>query len=485
MRVVLFYPESDFPIFGSMRSRRIKLAILPPLGPLYLAANLVRDGFDVQVVDFNAVPFSRERLRRYLRGADAVGITIQSFNLNFARRLIQEIRAVAPDLPIAVGGPEFTLRPRPFPLADLTVAGEAERTISEIFDKLVNGGDLSTIPGAILRSPNGAGWRMARPIHVEEDLDTLPFPLREALVPEVSYDLFGKKYGRQIASVLTSRGCPYRCRFCAHNSTSFRTFRFRSAENILQELEMLWQAGYRVIGFVDDTFTIPKRRALRVMQGIVEAGWDFVIALQTRVDQVDEELFQWMRRAGVRAIVFGLESGNDETLAYYRKKTTVEQNRRAIELCEKYGIVSVGDFILGAPMETREHMENTIRFALSTPLDLATFWALEIPYGSPLWEEARARGAVQEDEFIAPAGKERGMGTLYSWEVEELTREAFRRFYRRPRHWLRFLRKALRDAKLRPWFLRALRTALRIQLLLLLPEFGKRRVPQPQPTPQT
>ncbi len=465
-RVVLFYPESDFPIFGSMRNKRVKLAILPPLGPLYLAANLKRDGFDVAVVDFNAAPYSLERLQHYLKGADAAGITIQSFNLNFARRLIQDIRRVAPDLPVAVGGPEFTLRPRPFPLADLTVAGEAERTISEIFDKLIHGGDLSTIPGAVLPAPTATGWKMARPIHVEEELDSLPFPLRDALVPEVSYDLFGKKYGRLIASVLTSRGCPYRCRFCAHNSTSFRTFRFRSADNILAELEELWNQGYRVIGFVDDTFTIPKKRAMAVMKGIVEAGWDFVIALQTRVDQIDETLVAWMHRAGVRAIVFGLESGNPDTLAYYRKGTTVEQNRRAVELCEKYGIVSVGDFILGAPMETREHIENTIRFALSTPLDLATFWALEIPYGSPLWEEARAMGAVKEDEFIATAGKERGLGSFYSWEVEAMAEEAFRRFYRRPGHWLRFARKALRDKKLRPWFLRALRTAVYLQIRL-------------------
>ena len=155
------------------------------------------------------------------------------------------------------------------------------------------------------------------------------------------------------------------------------------------------------------------------MNGIIHRNIRLRMLVQGRVDSVDEELFALMQEAGVRAIIYGLESGNQETLDYYDKRTTVAQNRLAVELAHKYNLFCFGFFILGAPVETEKHIQDTIDFAMSVPLDGATFNVLDYTYGSELWNQAYQEGLIQKDEFNVPADKDRGLSRFSKEELDK------------------------------------------------------------------
>lgn len=150
-----------------------------------------------------------------------------------------------------------------------------------------------------------------------------------------------------------------------------------------------------------------------------------------------------MRRAGVRVIFFGLESGNQDVLDYYHKQTTVEQNRQAVELADKCGLYSQGCFILGAPIETEQHLNRTVAFAKSLPLGSASFSVLTYVRGAPLWEEARELGLLRVDEYAVLASRERGLSAFGNEEIKQKASNAIRSFYLRPLFLLGHLRRAV------------------------------------------
>lgn len=447
--VALLFPETGTPVAGSTEGKGVKqrLAIVPPLGLLYLGRELLDAGYGVEVVDFNAEGYSRERLELIVRNADLVGISMQSFNRSDAQTMIADIRALHGELPIVVGGPDLILYPRAVDGADVSVVSEAESIIVQIADTLLNGGDPSSCPGAIYRDRRTGQIRRGPEAPIERDLDRIRFPARSLVrSPEKArrYNILGERMGSRITTMITSRGCPFSCTFCAHGAVTFQTYRERSAQNVLAEIRTVYREGYEILGIVDDNFTVNKRRVHQIMDGIIEEGIDLAMAVQGRVDAVDEELYRKMRRAGVRAVVFGLESANQTVLDFYNKRTTVEMNRRAVEIANRAGLYTVGDFIIGAPFEGTEEIERTFTFAREIPLDFATFWVLDYAYGSELWEDARRRGLIGEDESNVTAGSERGLARFTSGELEQISLRAFERYYRRPQFWLREVRKLMR-----------------------------------------
>jgi radical SAM superfamily enzyme YgiQ (UPF0313 family) len=241
---------------------------------------------------------------------------------------------------------------------------------------------------------------------------------------------------------------------------------------VLDEIQEIYDKGYEILGIVDDNFTANRKRVLKIMEGIIKRKIKLRIGLEGRVDAADKELYSLMKEAGVRVIFFGIESGVQEVLDFYYKKTTLEQSKYAIELANKIGILSVGAFMIGAPIEKKEHFYKTIKFANTLPLDLATFWVLEYTYGSQLWEEAYKSGKIKRDEFNVPAGLEKGLSNFTTKELENICIRAFRNFYLRPIWGLRIFKKfikigdpylvklllnlayALASQKLKHWFIK-------------------------------
>jgi radical SAM superfamily enzyme YgiQ (UPF0313 family) len=266
-------------------------------------------------------------------------------------------------------------------------------------------------------------------------MDSLPRPARDLLPNEkYRYPLCGNG---PVTSVITSRGCPYKCIFC-DKSVFGSKWRAVSAEAVLSEVdEVVQRYGVRAIVFYDDLFTLNKRRLAAVCEGLIARNYDLRWKAEGRVDGVDAETLGLMKRAGCDTIAYGVESANPAGLEYLRKKTTPDQAREAFRLTRKAGIKTTGYFILGIPVETYEDALRTIRFAVELKTDYAQFSVLSPLPNTPLYEQAKATGMYAEVAAHNIADKDRLRPVVLSenWDEEKLeriVREAHRRFYMRP-----------------------------------------------------
>jgi radical SAM superfamily enzyme YgiQ (UPF0313 family) len=211
-------------------------------------------------------------------------------------------------------------------------------------------------------------------------------------------------------------------------------FRSRSAENVVKELKTISEQGYNTILFVDDNFLVDKKRAEKIMDGIIGEGLDLEMWAEARIASADEKLFRKMKKAGFQVIAFGIDGGNQEVLDFYNKKTTIAQIRKAVNMSRKAGFYTYGTFILGAPIETEKHFEDSINLAKSLPLDLVAFFVLEYGAGSPLWEEAIKYGKITRNEYLVFADSARNLGNFTKEEIDVYAQRAHREFYLRGKY---------------------------------------------------
>jgi len=440
MKVLFIFPGSG----GFELAPEVRIstgAFLPPLGILYLSSMLESLGHSVKVIDYNAEEQSDTALQSALRSADVVGMTIHSepHELKSSMELSHKIKKISPDIPFIIGGPHCLFFPEQAlrdHQADICVRGEGEYIIGPLIDALEGKRDLSSIPG--LTYYQNGGIQSTSSNEQIKDLDALPFPSRH-LVEKYDYGYFlGTKIIKgKVASLMTSRGCPGCCTFC-QVSSYLPKYRVRSAKNSTQEIDELIQKGYTSIAFVDDNFLGNKKAAEQIMDHIIQQNYDLRLwILDTRVDSADRRLYEKMRDAGVEHISFGIESGNQDILDYYRKKITLEQVRKAVDLSKEMGFLVSGDFIIGAPIETKEHIEKTIRFAKSLPLDNVAFSHLMYIARAPLWRQAVEQGKINPDEFMVFSDKQRGLAQFDADEIEAYCMKAYRNFFFDPRYWFR------------------------------------------------
>ena len=340
-----------------------------PLGLLYLAARLEKEGHEVALEDLQLCRSPISHLKKTLRAFTPriVGITSFSINLHSAGKLLRTVKQVCPEAITVWGGPhvsfddENVLRQNPW--ADVIVRGEGEETLAEIADRAAGRTDFAGILGATWRKPDGEVCRNpARPF--QKNIDLWPRPAWH-LLKLSQYRAFGDG-----ASVLTSRGCPHRCVFCVGRKMIGTQGRFRDPIAVVDEMEVLARLGFKGLRVEDDLFTFHKERAVAICQEITRRKLSIRWRAYARVDTVDPQLLEWMKQAGCERLLFGAESGSPEILKRIRKGITPEQTRRAVEMTRKAGIGVLSSFVLGLPGETPETLRQTVEFADS----------LKVPY---------------------------------------------------------------------------------------------------------
>lgn len=443
MRFLLLYPPTDtFSLDGDEH----QFLYAPPLGILYLAAVLQRHGHEVKVIDMRGEEQPRSAVRTMIPAADAVGMTVPTFALNNARETLDLVRDIDSQVPVIVGGPHPTLYPErtldDLP-ADMLVVGEAENSILDVAAYLEGRLAPSEGRGFYYREGNRV-HRGAEPETVD-DLDKMPFPLHHLVDRyEYGYSYGFKLFPGKTTAVLTSRGCPRRCRFCSRKLLSMDRFRTRSASDVVAELDMLYRQGYETVIIADDNFTTNPAWVHRIMDDLLERDVQVTLIVNgARVDAADRTLYEKMWNAGVRMISFGLESGCQDILDFYHKDITLKQIRRAVQLSSQAGFFTIGNFILGAPFETGDHMQQTIDFACSLPLDMAEFFILRYMPGSQLWDEAVAAGKISRDEHLVESDADLGLSQFSHHELRVWKGHAYRQFYLRPQYVARELRQFL------------------------------------------
>ena len=366
----------------------------PPLGLAYLAAFLEREGHRVTVYDFGLEPngsLAQDVAEVAACAPDLIGITAMSSNYHSALEMARALKSATP-APIVVGGPHASLFPTDLlqePCFDYVIYGEGESTICELVRALQEGEGpsraeaLRAILGLCFRAGEEIVQNPPRPL--DHDLDRFPFPARHLFQIE-RYPLYAPD-GERMVTVLSSRGCPYNCSYCFKGIMG-RGYRQRSVDNILAEIRQVMAAyGARHFYFIDDLFTINKRRLLEFTQRVIDEGLEIRWQCLGRVDRIDAEALGQMYQAGCREIHYGIEAGTQAMLDAIGKQITLEQVRQAVRWTREAGIMVKGYFMLGLPDDTEETMEQTIRFATELDLDEAMF-SLTTPFpGTRLWEE--------------------------------------------------------------------------------------------------
>jgi radical SAM superfamily enzyme YgiQ (UPF0313 family) len=410
---------------------------VPPLGLLYLGAALEKEGHTVEILDYYMENLSRDKLKNSLISSDAVGISVYSDNLQLSKDTSNVIKEIDQDIPLIIGGPHCSYVQRrsldDIKHADISVIGEGEQVIPELAKYLQGKKKSTDIHGIYFR--NNGSITKGKPLQVIKDLDTISFPARH-LTEKYDYGdfPFGFKLRKMVTSIITSRGCPFNCRFCTRYANVINRwgFRQRSAENIIQEVQEI-DDKYESINIVDDSFLADKKRAHKIFDGLLKMGKDIEIVIHgARVDTAEKELYRKMKNAGVKYIYFGLESGNQDVLDWYNKKITLSQIRQAINICREMNFITIGNFIFGAPIETKQHIENTINFACSLPIDIVGFGPLIYIPGSQLYNEAVESNKISTNEDIVYADSKRGLSNFTIEELITYTIFAFQQFYLRP-----------------------------------------------------
>lgn len=375
-----------YPYFKPQRDRSVFR--FSPLGIGYIAASLQKAGHQVQLLDCTFLDKNYALRQALAVKAEVVGIycmvSMRVECLWFARQLRPRSRL------LVAGGPLPTCDPNAFlDDFDIVVRGEAEQTMAELLAVLDQPDKLNRIPGIVYKTPEGEVVNTNdRPFI--QNLDSLPSPARQ-LLPNHSYIQFGKKkYGYAITTVMTTRGCPYRCEFCS-NVVFGSSYRERSAINVVDEIESALALGYDRISFADDVFTLNKNRVLQICSEINHRGLDFKWECLGRVDAMDAGIARAMKSAGCERIFFGIESGSDHMLELMNKKITTAQARQAVEIAHQAGLQVGGFFIVCYPGDTNATVLQTLHFATSLPLD---YLGLSMPYplpGADLFQRVQQR----------------------------------------------------------------------------------------------
>lgn len=375
---------------------------LPPLGPAYLAAVLLEDGFDVEILDL-VVEKDPDKLLKNRFEVDPpalVGISATIFSLSSAFKTARRVRELAPGVRIVLGGPATV-----FPPADLfarcrdldhIVVGEGEITFLHIARANREGNAPKPHPG--LASKDGSEIEFSPPGE-PADLDSLPPPARN-LLPNHIYRMhppFGIKPPATL--VETARGCPCRCSFC----TIPGQLRTRSPERVLEEAaDLTGRYGIREIHFVDPTFTWDRDRVREICAGLLSMpqaarpAW----SCKTRPDCVDAALLERMAAAGCYMISYGVESGSQPILDKLDKETKVEEMETALIAARRAGIGSLVYLLVGSPGETDETMEDTFDLVRRTKPDYVLYGELLPDPASRLTLEAISRGDFTGEDVV-------------------------------------------------------------------------------------
>lgn len=422
----------------------------PPLGILYIAAYLeAKSGHEIKVLDCQVEQLDYDALKKRIEviAPDVIGITAMTMTLLDVLETINTAHKAVPEAKIVLGGPHVHLFPKEtiaFDHVDYLVLGEGEKVFARLLDALANGGDLQKIPGLVFKNEDGKIINNGMAEFIE-DLDSLPFPARH-LTPYKSYSSLLSK-GKAVTTMITSRGCPFQCRFCDRPHLG-KKFRFRSPDNVVNEIEECVRMGINEFLIYDDTFTVNIDRALAISNEITRRKLDICFDIRARVDTMTPELLRALKKAGCAGIHYGVEAGTNKILKVLNKGINLEQVSTIFAQTKKVGIPVLAYFMIGSPTETREDIFDTFRQQCKLGPDYLHMTILTPFPGTNIYLDGMKQGVIQGDpwlefalrptrDFIPPVWNE-----LFSKEeLQELLVIGYKRFYGRAGYILKRLFK--------------------------------------------
>ena len=411
------------------------VALRPPIDLMYAAACFEQIGAECKLVDYPGELWGWERLERDIRDfkPDAIILSITTPSFEDDMKAAALAKKIDPNITTIAKGAHFNTLDekamREHPELDLALRGEYEMTCLELAEgkpplKDVLGITWRDDEGNVIRNEGRA---------LPNDLDLIPYPARHL----ANNKLYIRPDNDQMQTTLvTNRGCPFSCSYCLANQVSGLKNRYRSVENVMGEIrECVHEHGIRNFLFRSDLFTQNKKWVTELCKQIVDEGLDISWASNSRVDTVNPEVLDWMKKAGCWIIAFGVEKGDDESLERINKKATADQARQALQMTREAGIKRSMYLLFGLPEDDEATLRNDIEFAKEVDPDfLEIFYPYPFP-GTPLYKEAVEKGLLEDGIIPKEAYGMPAMGTRHI-TLERLARlrtDGLRRFYMRPR----------------------------------------------------
>jgi anaerobic magnesium-protoporphyrin IX monomethyl ester cyclase len=417
----------------------------PPLGLLYIASTLRKGtpGHHVDVWDAQARRWTYEQLEARLQEThyDVVGISAMTFTLIDSHLTAKLVKKLHPDTKVVMGGTHVHLFPEEtigLEGIDFAFMGEAEFGFSDFINRISRPGEIRDVPGLLYRDRQGQLFK-SDPALVD-DLDRVPFPDRTLLDIRLYNSLLGRRALN--TTIISSRGCPYRCAFCDRPRSPVTShFRCRSARNVADELSECAELGIRDFLFYDDTLTVNRKRVLEICDEILSRRLRIRWDIRTRVDTVDRDMLDILKRAGCAAIHYGVEAGNDRVLKVIKKGFTTAKVKETFAATRKAGIETLAYFMIGLPTEEERDIQDSFALAKELKPDYAHFTIFSPYPGTDFYAMGLERGLFRRDVWRDFAKNPTPDFRIPIWE-EHFSRDElfgmlvkfYKRFYLRPRY---------------------------------------------------
>lgn len=363
---------------------------------------------------------------------DLIGITADAMRYKEALRLAKIAKEKGRT--VIMGGPhptfldEDALRSG---FVDFVVRGEGEETMPELLEAIKHKDSIHKVKG--ISFLNNGRLHQTSDRKPTDDLDSLSFPARDILPMDRYRTLeMGK---RRVTSMITSRGCPYGCTFCASSEFSGYKWRAKRPKKVVDEIgHIVNNYGFDAIAFLDDNFTLDPKRVVAICDEIVRRKIDIIWWCFSRADVIlrNEEMVKRMAEAGARYVFIGFESGRQELLDGYKKRTRISEAMETVNLLKQYGIQTHASFIIGGIGETEEMVKETIRFAKELKPEAVQFSILTPYPGTRLFDDVKNRIRTYDWDLYDCLHSVIELDYISKEDLEKHLRKAYRSFYLTP-----------------------------------------------------
>lgn len=491
--VLLINPRQPYLDFGD------DLGIHQPLGLMQLGSHLIHNGIQAYLIDANAENIPNDSVFHKLPQHQPKLVLISVNTVLFAQavQIAKTIKESNSDVTVLAGGAHFmsmphTLEGTPFDAA--FGAPEADRVIVPLAKSIIEKGKMDVSIGGIIYHKEGRIHQNPNPPLIPQaDLDNIPHPYqyaKELGLKMANYKGYANSaiYGRgHYASIMSNRGCIYKCIFCLESKVFNHTFRFHSAKYVYNMMLDCEKLGAREFYFMDSEWSTARMRNMELMKMIIDNKKTWRWECLSRATDFQYNTIEYprtMKKAGCFSIGIGVESGSDETLHRIKKAATKEDYRRAFKILRECGIERRASFMMGYPWESKKDLYDTIAFAIELDPDFAYFQPL-VPYmGTSLYNQ-------MNDHIVIDAAKEFSKwwqhsiiggrvivrtDTLSPEDITRINAEAYKRFYFRLDYILRQIIRSLT----KPYRMKMMSR----NAITLLKQITKRTRIEKQPLPQ-
>jgi anaerobic magnesium-protoporphyrin IX monomethyl ester cyclase len=464
MKILLLNPPSENTVIehpdenGAEFLEADDFGEFPPLGALYVLSYLEKNahGHELFFIDCVGERVSHAKLSEKIRQIqpDVVGITSFTISLLDVCISARAIRQIVPHVHLCLGGHHpiaYPFEATQLPEFDSVVVGEGEVAFTDLVNAIENGRDFTKILGVYTRESiqqfrdkpirdNRFLRKVIVPPAYIDEVDSLVIPNRKYIRHIKYHNILGVT--GNLATILSSRGCPYLCTFC---DVPYKRYRPRDNDLVLDEVEACMEMGYEEFRFYDDLFNINHRKVMDFCEAIERRGLKFKWDFRGRVNGVTKESLERAKQNGLRMISFGVETGTDEGLKILKKATNIKTIHQAFQWCRELDILTVADYIIGLPFEkSPADIRRSIDFLIDLDPDYGQISILTLYPGTALFDEAVEKGLASKERWVEWIKNPVPNFQVDHWEehmnlqtLVEQQKLAFRRFYFRPGYILR------------------------------------------------